>query len=118
MPEEVFNPDKWLQLGLGGAALFILFLFVVLFMWLYVRNNNKSISNLCNKIDKLADTNTEMAKSMVQVFTKSNADQESNKNLLNQINDGVSDIKASVEALAAKTETLLELKCRPLNNKE
>lgn len=126
MPTELLNPEKWLQLGLGGAALVILFAFVVLFMFLYVRSNNKNISNLCNKIDKLADTNTqtadkmassnmEMAKAMTQVFTKSNADQEANKNTLNQIYDGVNELKASVDSLSAKTETLLELKCRPMN---
>lgn len=137
MLEKLLNSDNWLQLGLGGAALFILFAFVILFMFSYVRSNNKNVANLCSKIDKLAETNThtaeklsaanvemankmsasnlEMAKSMTQVFTKSCADQENNKNVLNQINDGVNDIKASVEALSAKTETLLELKCRPLN---
>lgn len=115
---EIINPEKWLQLGLGGAALVILFAFVVLFMFLYVRSNNKNISNLCSKIDKLAGTNTEMAKAMTQVFTKSSADQLTTQNTLNQIHDGVNDLKASVDSLAAKTDALFELKCRPLNHQK
>lgn len=115
MNEKILNPDGWLQLGFGGAALFILFAFVVIFMWGYIRSNNKNISNLCSKIDKFADTNTEMAKAMVKVFTKSSVDQTNTQNTLNQIQDGVNELKASVDSLSAKTETLLELKCRPMN---
>lgn len=61
------NPDVWLQLGVAGAALFIVFYFI--FTWskylksrneieklnMSKNNNSSKIDKLCDKIDKLVE---------------------------------------------------------------
>lgn len=46
---EQFSPQPWLELGTTGAVLFIV-LFVV---WLVFNSHNRSINQLCDKIDRL-----------------------------------------------------------------
>lgn len=114
MEEKIINPEAWLQLGLGGAALFLVFVFIVLFMWFYVRNNNKSLMNLGDKIEKLAESNNDIVKTLVHTVVKVTEDQTNNVHLLNQINEGITDIKMSVGSLTAKTEAMVNMKCRAM----
>ena len=46
---EQFSPQPWLELGTTGAVLFIV-LFVV---WLVFNSHNRSVNQLCDKIDRL-----------------------------------------------------------------
>ena len=58
MEEQLFNPDKWLNLGLPGAALFIVLIIIVLMF----RQQGKSIDKLCEKLDNVTDAFSESNK--------------------------------------------------------
>lgn len=112
--------NGYLQLGAIGAVLFILLVFVI---FLFKSNNrvvNKfaemnstSINQLCSKIDGIIETNTETLRAMTSTFTKLTDDQNNNARFLMQILDGVQGNAAKLDALASKTDTMLNLKCKP-----
>jgi uncharacterized membrane protein YhiD involved in acid resistance len=112
--------NGYLQLGVAGAALFILVLFVMAMF----RNNNRvvtefakinssSINQLCVKIEKLAETNTDMAKALIASTTKNVEDQNNNSRMLLEILDHTQDNGNKIENLAAKVDGLVNLKCKP-----
>lgn len=52
------NPSPWLQLGLGGGALFLVALIIFawsLFLKNFMKSNAEKMDKLCDKIDKLVE---------------------------------------------------------------
>ena len=80
MEEQLFNSDKWLNLGLPGAALFIVLIIIVLMF----RQQGKSIDKLCEKLDSVTDAFSEFNITLREVIISNDKDQ---KELLRQINN-------------------------------
>lgn len=69
---ENLNPDPWLNLGIGGAALFIILIVIILLF----RMQNKSIMHLCNKLDALTSAFTENNLELSKVIISNDKDQK------------------------------------------
>lgn len=79
MEYELFNPDRWLNLGLPGAALFIVLTIIVLMF----RQQGKSIDKLCEKLDGVTNAFSESNLTLREVIISNDRDQ---KELLRNIN--------------------------------
>jgi len=112
MEENILNPSAWLGMGPIGAILFILLVFV----WTYMKNTQKTSSNdiqvLASKIDKLADSNLEMVKTLATTLTQWNIEQRSNTNALSELSRGNSEHAAKLDRIEGKLDTLVNLKCK------
>lgn len=98
--------NPWLQLGLGGAALFLLYVFISkLFKYLEARGKSDSTSSdskfdrLCDKIDKL-----------VEAFYATNKKEEVTTSQLGLHYDILLDIKDKVTTIDVRTTQLLDKK--------
>jgi hypothetical protein len=107
----ILNSESWLQLGVAGAALFILFIFV----YMYMRNNSKSIGDLCRKIDRLVDSNAESNKILSVTLTQWNVEQKNNTSFLEQIANNTNTIGSKIDVMHGKIDALLNLKCKAVN---
>lgn len=79
MEEQLFNPDQWLNLGLPGAALFIVLIIIVLMF----RQQGKSIDKLCEKLDNVTHAFSESNITLREVIIRNDKDQ---KELLRCVN--------------------------------
>lgn len=112
MEENLLNPTAWLNMGTTGAVLFILLVFV----WLYMKNTQKTsssdIKTLAAKIDKLADSNLEMVKTLSTTLVQWNLEQRANTSSLNEIARGNNEQSAKLDRIDGKLDTLINLKCK------
>lgn len=130
---EIFNgADAWLQLGVAGAALFILLVVVYMVMKsnsktmsqyadmqkqsIEMQNNNiniqnKSIDQLCSKIDKLADTTTEVIKSLAIAETKISNEMNNNDKHFTKISDKTELIDDKLDKVNNKLDSIIKYKC-------
>lgn len=120
------NAEPWLQLGIAGAALFIVLVVIILAMrgnQSQSNNSNTAINNLCAKIDrlvesnsesmmKLMDSNSETNRVLTTTLTQWNVEQKSNTNYLEQIAKSTADQNGKLDSLHGKMDSLLTLKCR------
>lgn len=109
MTQDIFSQEGWLQLGFGGASLFILLIFVCL----YMRNSNRNIDNLCKKIDRLVDSNSESNKMLATTLTQWNIEQKNNTQYLEQIAKNTIDTSSKIDAMHGKLDAILSIKCIP-----
>ena len=79
------SQDGWLNLGIPGAALFIV-LTVVMLMF---NQQNKSVSKLCEKIDSLVSSFSENSNKLNEVIITNDKDQ---KELIRMLGDVHSEI--------------------------
>ena len=79
------SQDGWLNLGIPGAALFIV-LIVVMLMF---NQQNKSVSKLCEKIDSLVSSFSENSNKLNEVIITNDKDQ---KELIRMLGDVHSEI--------------------------
>lgn len=79
------SQDGWLNLGIPGAALFIV-LIVVMLMF---NQQNKSVSKLCEKIDSLVSSFSENSSKLNEVIITNDKDQ---KELIRMLGDVHSEI--------------------------
>lgn len=109
---------SWVQLGISGAALFL----ILVFMVYSIKSNNKtiqqfaklsseSISVLCGKIDKLTDNNSYVVEKLAITISKQNEDQQTNASYLVQILDSTKDNTGGIQSLNTKIDSLILMKC-------
>ena len=77
---EVFAPEAWLNLGIPGAALFIV-LVIVIFMF---KQQSKSVDKLCIKIDELVTSFSDNNLKLNEVIISNDKDQ---KEVLRKLDD-------------------------------
>jgi len=69
---EGFSPDNWLNLGIGGAALFIILVVVVLIF----KMQGKSTDKLCDRIDSLITIFADQTVNLNKVLISNDKDQK------------------------------------------
>ena len=95
MEEQLFNPDKWLNLGLPGAALFIVLIIIVLMF----RQQGKSIDKLCEKLDNVTDAFAESNITLREVIISNDKDQKELLRHINNLSELVQDMHRCVVRL-------------------
>ena len=95
MEEQLFNPDKWLNMGLPGAALFIVLIIIILMF----RQQGKSIDKLCEKLDNVTDAFTESNITLREVIISNDRDQKELLRYINNLSELVQDMYKRVVRL-------------------
>jgi len=113
---ETLNPSQWLNMGLGGAALFLVFVLMILFMKLQAKSSSSDIQTLASKIDKLADSNLEMVKTLATTLTQWNIEQRTNSNVLGEISRTNNEQNSKLDRIEVKLDSLFNLKCRAIDD--
>lgn len=92
MPINDNISNLYLQLGLAGAALLILLIFIILLFRLVSKINidengsqNNKIEKLCDKIDGLISSNAEYTQKLNEVIINNDKDQKETLNLLDRL---------------------------------
>ena len=85
---EGITPEAWLNLGIPGAALFIV-LVIVISMF---KQQNKSIDNLCAKIDELVTSFSDNNLKLNEVIISNDKDQREFLRKLDDMNDIMNDM--------------------------
>lgn len=98
---ETLNPTPWLQLGLGGGALFLV-AFIILVWYLFVKSSSKQTDKLFSKIDNLVDAIYTYNKSIDKITITTASEHKSMKDDSKRIYDIVVNIQADVRALLLK----------------
>jgi hypothetical protein len=117
MPVQETTANLYLQLGIAGATLLILLVFVVL-LFKFVGENKKTKSNnefnridkLCDKIDALISSNAAHTQKLNEVLLTNDKDQKANLNLLDKILDSVLDTQRRVVRIDDRTYGCLNKK--------
>ena len=86
------SQDGWLNLGIPGAALFIV-LIVVMLMF---NQQNKSVSKLCEKIDSLVSSFSENSNKLNEVIITNDKDQKELIRMLGDVHSEISDMYSRV----------------------
>lgn len=85
---EGITPDAWLNLGIPGAALFIV-LVIVISMF---KQQNKSVDKLCVKIDELVTSFSDNNLKLNEVIISNDKDQKEVLRKLDDMNDIMNDM--------------------------
>lgn len=85
---ETITPGPWLELGIAGAALFII-LIVVLLMF---RQQGKSVDKLCSKIDSLVTSFSDNNLKLNEVLLANDKDQKEMIHQLNEMHEEMRDM--------------------------
>lgn len=97
MPEGL-TPEAWLELGIAGAALFIILTVVVLMFRLQARNVDK----LCNKIDEIVTSFSENNLKLNEVILTNDKDQKETLRMLGSISRSINDMYKRVIEMDTK----------------
>ena len=82
------TPDAWLNLGIPGAALFIVLVIVVSMF----KQQNKSVDKLCIKIDELVTSFSDNNLKLNEVIISNDKDQKEVLRKLDDMNDLMNDM--------------------------
>lgn len=85
---EGITPEAWLNLGIPGAALFIV-LVIVISMF---KQQNKSVDKLCVKIDELVTSFSDNNLKLNEVIISNDKDQKEVLRKLDDMNDIMNDM--------------------------
>lgn len=85
---EDITPDAWLNLGIPGAALFIVLVIVVSMF----KQQNKSVDKLCIKIDELVTSFSDNNLKLNEVIISNDKDQKEVLRKLDDMNDLMNDM--------------------------
>lgn len=85
---EGITPEAWLNLGIPGAAMFIV-LVIVISMF---KQQSKSIDKLCIKIDELVTSFSDNNLKLNEVIISTDKDQKEVLRKLDDMNDTMNDI--------------------------
>lgn len=85
---EGITPDAWLNLGIPGAALFIVLVIVVSMF----KQQNKSVDKLCIKIDELVTSFSDNNLKLNEVIISNDKDQKEVLRKLDDMNDLMNDM--------------------------
>lgn len=99
---EPVSQDSWLELGIAGAALFIILVVVILMF----RQQSKSVDKLCTKIDELVTSFADNNIKLNEVIIASDRDQKETLRLLTEIKAEVSEIHREVITANARLSLL------------
>jgi predicted PurR-regulated permease PerM len=104
------KPDAWLQLGVAGAALFIVLVFVTyLFKYITKQSNSEnklqseSINRLCDKIDNLIASNGEYTQKLSEVLITSEKDTDAILSILRTQSENITDVQRRVVRIDDRT---------------
>jgi hypothetical protein len=92
----------YLQLGIAGATLLILLVFIIL-LFRFVTKDNKRVDKLCDKIDLLVSSYSENTKMLNEVLVCNDKDQKSIVKLLTDINVSVLDTQRRIVRIDDRT---------------
>lgn len=95
MEGQLLDPDKWLSLGLPGAALFIVLIIIVLMF----RQQGKSIDKLCEKLDNVTDAFSESNITLREVIINNDKDQKELLRYIDNLSELVRDMHKRVVVL-------------------
>lgn len=109
--------NLYLQLGVSGATLFIMLVFVVL-LFRYMTNSNRientqqvnSIEKLCSKIDELVASNGEYTQKLNEVLITSKKDNEVMLDILRTQAKNITDIQKKVTRIDDRTYSCINVK--------
>lgn len=85
---EGVTPDAWLNLGIPGAALFIVLVIVVSMF----KQQNKSVDKLCVKIDELVTSFSDNNLKLNEVIISNDRDQKEVLRKLDDMHDLMTDM--------------------------
>ena len=85
---EGITPDAWLNLGIPGAALFIVLVIVVSMF----KQQNKSVDKLCIKIDELVTSFSDNNLKLNEVIISNDRDQKEVLRKLDDMHDLMTDM--------------------------
>ncbi len=85
---EGITPEAWLNLGIPGAALFIV-LVIVISMF---KQQSKSVDKLCIKIDELVTSFSDNNLKLNEVIISNDKDQKEVLRKLDDMNDAMNDM--------------------------
>ena len=85
---EGITPEAWLNLGIPGAALFIV-LVIVISMF---KQQNKSVDKLCTKIDELVTSFSDNNLKLNEAIISNDKDQKEVLRKLDDIHDIINDM--------------------------
>lgn len=85
---EGITPDAWLNLGIPGAALFIVLVIVVSMF----KQQNKSVDKLCVKIDELVTSFSDNNLKLNEVIISNDRDQKEVLRKLDDMHDLMTDM--------------------------
>lgn len=107
--------NGFIQLGIAGAALLIVLIFVVLLFKLFANinaresgNQNIRIDKLCEKIDSLITSFSENTQKLNQVLLISDIEQKNMINMITRVLEIEQDIQKSVERIEVRTIQIKE----------
>lgn len=101
MPVESTTANLYLQLGIAGATLLILLIFVVmLFRTINKLNGSSTVEKLCSKIDDLVEINN-------KVLLSNDKDQKETLRLLQSILEATYDTQKRVVRIDDRTYSCL-----------
>jgi len=108
VPEITSN--LYLQLGIAGATLLILLVFIVLLFRLMGKintadsnNQGSKIEKLCDKIDALITSNAEYTQKLNEVLLSNDKDQKSTIKLLDKVQEILLDMQRRVVRIDDRT---------------
>ena len=86
------TPEAWLNLGISGAALFIVLITIISMF----KQQSKSVDKLCVKIDELVTSYSDNNLKLNEVIISNDKDQKEVLRKLDDINDVVQDMHKRV----------------------
>lgn len=110
MPITNDTANLYLQLGIAGATLLILLVFVILLFRLISKINttesstqHNTIEKLCDKIDGLITSNAEYTQKLNEVIISNDKDQKETLNILDKLLELSIDIQRRVSRVDDRT---------------
>lgn len=103
---ETYAPEAWLNLGIPGAALFIV-LIVVLFMF---KQQANSVDKLCNKIDALVTSFANTNSTLNEVLIGNDRDQKEVLRKMDELQEILNDVSRRVIRMDTRQYDLLKEK--------
>ena len=92
------TPDAWLNLGIPGAALFIILVIVILVF----KQQNKNVDKLCSKIDELVTSFSDNNLKLNEVIISNDRDQKEVIRKLDDMSNVLSDMHKRLVRIDAR----------------
>ncbi|WBW96040.1 hypothetical protein [Oceanirhabdus sp. W0125-5] len=107
--------EMFIQLGVAGAALLLILVFIILLFKLFSKiswreNNeqNSRIDKLCDKIDNLISSYAENTQKLNEVLLVNDKDQKNTLKTLNRLLDIIIDLQKKIEKIDIITSKYIE----------
>ncbi|MCB2300947.1 hypothetical protein [Clostridium tagluense] len=114
MPVQSEIANLFLQLGIGGAALLLILVFIILLFKLFTKINfnentsqNVRIDKLCDKIDNLITSYAENTQKLNEVLLTNDKDQKSTLKSLEQMLELIIDVHRRVTRIDDRTNSCI-----------